>query len=353
MKKLIFLAILAVAAFSCENAPIDFDDFEKQTIYFPIQYPVRTISLGNDLVDNSLDKEHKFHIGVCIGGFYDAGNNKRNWRVEFEVAPSLVPDNYLKRDVGTLKLLPSNYYTLTPAQSVTIPKGSLNGLIQVQLTDAFFQDSLAITGRYVIPLRITGSPDTGNILRGTPSQDAPATPDVHTPSHWEVLSKDYTLFGVKYVNPYHGKWLRRGKLTVRNQAGQIVSTKVYHAQYVEQNEVVSLATTSLNAVTSSMSIDAERFNLKFDINDKGEITVGSVAGSPVAIIYGTGLYKENGDTWGGTPEEPARRDAIYLNYFYKRTSGADSFTCEVCDTLVFRDRGIVYEADRPTIVVAQ
>lgn len=358
MKKLIFLTALIVAVFSCKNAPVDFDDFDEQTLYFPIQYPVRTVSLGNDLVDNSLDREHKFHIGVCVGGYYD--ENKRDWRVDFEVAPSLVPDDYLARDEGTLKILPSNYYTLTPDRSVTIPKGSFNGLIQVQLADAFFQDPLAVTGRYVIPLRITGSPDTDKILRGQPGPDAPDPPDVHVASQWEVASKDYTLFGVKYINPYHGKWLRRGQLTVRDQAGTVDTVVYYRAQYVEQNEVVSLATLSLGAVTSTMSIGVRNtvtgitetftFNLRLDIEDNGEITVSSVAGSPVTVTYGTGYYKENGDAWGGTPEKPTPRDAIYLNYFYRRTSGPDIYICEVSDTLVFRDRGIVYEADRPTIV---
>lgn len=55
---------------------------------------------------------------------------------------------------------------------------------------------------------------------------------------------------------------------------------------------------------------------------------------------------ENGDSWGGTPENPTPRDAVYLNYFYERENGQ---RCEVLDTLVFRDRGIVFEADRPTI----
>lgn len=349
MKKLILLTILSIIVLSCENAPIEFDDFEKQTIYFPIQYPIRTISLGNDLVDNSLDKEHKFHIGVNIGGFYN--RNNRDWKVNFEVAPSLVPNDYLKRDAGTLKILPSNYYTLNPAESVTIPTGSFSGLIQVQLTDAFFQDPLAITGRYVIPLRITDSPDTEDILHGQPGSDAPDSPDVHDPSQWEVLPKDYTLFGVKYINPYHGKWLRRGILTVRDQEGEIVGTTIYHTQYIEQNEVVSLSTASLSAITSSMSIGTERLNLKFDIDDSGKIAVSSVTDSPITVTYGTGFYKENGDTWGGTPEKPTLRDAIYLNYFYNRVSGSGTFVCEVSDTLVFRDRGIVYEDVRPTIVV--
>ena len=349
--------MLAVAIFSCENKPIEFDDFDVQTIYFPIQYPVRTISLGNDLVDNSLDREHKFHIGVCVGGYYS--ENKRDWRVNFEVAPSLAPEDYLMGATGTLLELPANYYTLTPAQSVTIPKGSFNGLIQVQLSDAFFQDPLAITGRYVIPLRITNSPDTENILRGVSGPDAPEVPDVHNPTHWEVLSKDYTLFGVKYVNPYHGRWLRRGQMTIRDQSGQIVETVIYHPQDVEFGDVVSLTTTSLNAVSSTMSVTQKRsstetitetFHLRLDIDNNGRIAVSSAAGSPIAVTLGSGQYKENGDTWGGTPEKPTPRDAIYLNYFYRRTSGGNTFTCEVSDTLVFRDRGIVYEADRPTIV---
>ncbi|GAB6009920.1 DUF5627 domain-containing protein [Dysgonomonas reticulitermitis] len=350
MKKFnsIILIALSVTFFSCENAPISFDDFEKQTIYFPIQYPVRTISLGNDLVDNSIDKEHRFHIGVCVGGFYE--NNDRNWVINYEVDPSLVPDGYLMRDGAILKVLPANYYTLNPTGSVTIPKGSLNGLIKVQLTDAFFEDPLAVTGQYVIPLRITDSSNSDNILHGKLTEGVPTPSDVHDPAQWETLPMDYTLFGVKYVNPYHGKWLRRGKLTVRNQSGQIVDTKYYHGQYVEQDELVSLSTVSLKAVISSMSIDTETFNLRFEINDNGEIAVSSGADSPIELTYGTGLYKENDDTWGGTPEKPTPRDAIYLDYFYKRTAGANTFTCEVCDTLVFRDRGIAYEDKRPTIV---
>jgi len=361
MKKLIFIAGLALAALSCKNAHTSYDDYTQQTIYFPIQYPIRTLSLGNDLVDNSLDRQHKFHIGVCVGGFYD--NNNRDWRVDFAVDPSLVPTDSLLRSNGsgdTIRVLPPSYYTLNPSQEVVIPKGSFSGLIEVQLTDAFFQDPEAITGAYVIPLRITGSPDTQNILRGVPADGASTPPDVNVAAQWTTLPKDYTLFGVKYVNPYHGNWLRRGQLTVRDQTGQIVATKIYHAQYVEYNEVVSLVTASMTAVTSTMSTDTTTLNLRMDVDaigqiaitGNGQITIPSAAAGtpalPISVSYGTGQYKENGDTWGGTPENPTPRDAIYLDYFYKRPSGGATLTCEVCDTLVFRDRGIAYEDDRPT-----
>ena len=79
-------AIMALAAAgsllaSCTNESIAFDDFERQTIYMPYQYPVRTLSLGNDRIDNSLDRQHKFNMGVCVGGYYNS--NKQDWRGEF------------------------------------------------------------------------------------------------------------------------------------------------------------------------------------------------------------------------------------------------------------------------------
>ena len=81
-------AIMALAAAgsllaSCTNESIAFDDFERQTIYMPYQYPVRTLSLGNDRIDNSLDRQHKFNMGVCVGGYYNS--NKQDWRVGLEI----------------------------------------------------------------------------------------------------------------------------------------------------------------------------------------------------------------------------------------------------------------------------
>lgn len=86
-------AIMALAAAgsllaSCTNESIAFDDFERQTIYMPYQYPVRTLSLGNDRIDNSLDRQHKFNMGVCVGGYYNS--NKQDWRVDFEIDPPVL-----------------------------------------------------------------------------------------------------------------------------------------------------------------------------------------------------------------------------------------------------------------------
>ena len=54
----------------------------------------------------------------------------------------------------TIRLLPPAYYTLSSPNKLIIPAGKVNGSIEVQLTDAFFNDPLAIKLGYVIPIRI-------------------------------------------------------------------------------------------------------------------------------------------------------------------------------------------------------
>lgn len=347
MKKVIMALVATVGSLlcSCNNEPITFDDFDKQTIYMPYQYPIRTLSLGNDRIDNSLDRQHKFNIGVCVGGYYN--ENKRDWNVDFVVDPTLVPDYFYRGD-AKVEPLPEAYYTLTPSSRVVIPKGSFSGLIEVQLTDAFFEDPKALTGAYVIPLRITGSPDTENILYGEPVDGKEDSADIHVSEDWSEKPMYFTLFGVKYVNPWHGSWLRRGALIVRDQTGAVVEEEcvTYHKEFVEQDEVVAMTSTSLTTLETELSVGAERWNLELSVDEQtNRIQVVSTPSSPIEVS-GTGSYKENGDSWGGTPEQPTPRDAIYLDYYYERNDG---LRCEVLDTLVFRDRGIVFEADRPSV----
>jgi len=102
--------------------------------------------------------------------------------------------------------MPQNYYTLSSNQ-ITIPAGKVNGSIEVQLTDAFFNDPLAIKLGYVIPVRLLGSADVDTILHG---KAAVANPDPRVAGDWEITPKDFTMFAVKYVNKYHGNYLHRG-----------------------------------------------------------------------------------------------------------------------------------------------
>ncbi len=152
MKKIFSLLGILILLSSCNNQEIEFDDFEFQAIYFPYQTPVRTIMLGDEVVgDNTIDLEHAFSLGVAIGGMY------KN-EMEREVAVELVEDlalNILNSSTGdTLEILPENYYTAT-FDRITIPKGSFNGKMRVELEDAFFQDPDANKVKYVLPVRIT------------------------------------------------------------------------------------------------------------------------------------------------------------------------------------------------------
>lgn len=332
MKKILLIFLIISVISACENQDKEFPDFKNNAVYFPVQYPVRTLSLGNDVIDNSLDKELKFHIGISIGGMY---TNKKDWTVNFVVDESLCDS--LANDVTPL---PSEWYTLEPQNAVTIPSGSFSGLILVQLTEDFLFDSLSTGNHYVIPLRITSS-DADSILTGLPTR---SDPDKLVNSDWDAGAppKDFTLFMVKYANEYHGNYLKRGVDYGQDAFGNNTDTSTYHAQYVEKDEVVSLETYFRYALKTeyigSRLGDGNSFIINVDPSTLN-VTVESAEGAKYNIVgTGTGQYVPNGDSWGG--EE---RDVIYLNYKYR----VGIYNHEVFDTLVFRDRGIGYEEFNP------
>ena len=122
------LGVLSLACASCYNADRDFPDYEGgTTAYFAYQYPVRTLILGNDIYDNSLDNEHKCRIWATMGGAYGG----RNAMVDIVVDESLCNNLWFLDDGGYTSLpvtpMPSLYYTL---QSSVFPyKGDARGYV--------------------------------------------------------------------------------------------------------------------------------------------------------------------------------------------------------------------------------
>ena len=208
LKKYIYGAVLgalALTSASC-NQDHEFPDFEGgTTAYFAYQDPVRTLVLGNDIYDNSLDNAHKCQIWATMGGAYKG----RNAVADIVVDESLC-DNLWFIDAGgnpstPVLPMPKNYYSLA---SNTITYNGPRGYVEVQFTDAFFNDPKAIENTYVIPLLMTGVKGIDRILTGTPREGlSPARPDLES---WDVLAKDYVLYCVKYMNPWQGKYIRRG-----------------------------------------------------------------------------------------------------------------------------------------------
>lgn len=330
--KILYLLALSFLVFSCENSENEFDDFTEQNVYFPIQYPVRTISLLEDSrVDNSIDLQKAFSIGVSLGGLR---SNDIDRKVKIALAPELVQN----ATMGGLPvvIMPSNYYSLA-STDITIPKGSFSGTVKVQLTDAFFNDPLAVVTNYVIPLVITESNSTG-ILKGIAANNV-TNPDRRVSSDWEsgYLPKDYTMFAVKFINKYHGKYLHKGKDETLSGT-TVVSTEEYNAQYIEQNQLTDVLT---NGLTTSIvnrlgKNSGDAYKLKLAIDANGNVTISTADGG--LVVSGTGKFVTRDDStaesWGGES-----RKTLFLDYTY-----TDNNVVHRCkDTLVFRNDELKFE----------
>ena len=337
MKKILIIFTFLAILVACENQENSFDDFDYTTGYFPYQYPVRTLVLGDYIYDNTNDNNHKFLISAAMGGLY---KNKKDRVFEIAKADGLCQKVLFAKTKDTIRLMPSNYYTLSSSNKLVIPAGKVNGSIEVQLTDAFFNDPLAIKLGYVIPLKLVQSFDLDTILQGKP---AVANADPRIAAHWSIAPKDFTMFAVKYVNPYHGNYLHRGVSTVKDASNAVIEKTVYREKFLVDNPIWSLTTTSLNQVSTSNSIKSAivsgTFGMLLTFSNNGSCTVKEAPGSAFAIT-GSGKLVDDAETWGGE-----KRDAIHLTYQF--TSGTNTYSAS--DTLVIRDRGVVMEVYAPQV----
>lgn len=227
---------IAAGLTSCKNGSADFPDYEGgTTVYFAYQYPVRTIVLGDDEYDTTLDKQHKCLIKATFGGSYNGSNGS----VQVAVDPTLV-NNLTFEDGTPVKVMPEGYYQLSP--TTLSFNGTMNGTAEVQLTDAFFNDPDAIKNTYVIPLVMTGQTGFTKILTGELKEGgSPVRTDA---SQWDILPMDYVLYCVKFQNKYSGYWLTHGNTSIDNieDAGNVqiksksmntcIYTVTYYMKYV-------------------------------------------------------------------------------------------------------------------------
>lgn len=337
--KIIYLlgVMLILVTWSCENQEWEYKDFDYTACYFPYQSPVRTLILGDyDQGFNENDNNYKFEIGAVLSGVY---SNEMERQVHFKV------DETLLDHVSNVVALPTAYYQIETASPVTIPVGSTKARISVQLRDDFFNDTLSVVAikdsvNYVIPLLINevGSIDT--ILSGIPA-DGVTSPIRTNSVDWEIAPKDYTLFGIKFINEYHGHYLRRGVDDLTDAMDNVVSN-VYHAQYVEQDELISVESSGRNSVVLSNRVrrgESEspgEINFELSFDESLNCTVTDTEAS-LFSVNGTGKFVKNSEQWGGKP-----RNAIYLDYSYQDDINNESH--HVMDTLVIRDRNVVFES---------
>lgn len=342
LKKYIYgvaLGALSLTYASCYNADREFSDFEGgTTAYFAYQYPVRTLILGNDIYDNSLDNEHRCRIWATMGGAYSG----RDAVVNFVVDPSLCNNLWFVDEGGNpsyaVTPLPSTHYNLL---SDVIPyNGDSRGYVEVQFTDAFFNDPKAIENYYVIPLRMTGATGIDHILSGTPREGL--NPSRTNADGWDVLPMDYVLYCVKYMNPWQGRYIRRG---VDNITEKGVTIQVVRKDFTMMNsdlehnkenpvnakdEVCSINTKNMTQAIFPVAVNigtdpdgstrpSQHCELVLTFNGNkctitNEDTEVPSAGTGEFIEKGTAKSEYKDYRWGNMNGDPVERDILRLNY---------------------------------------
>lgn len=193
---------MVLGIFSCTNSSWSFPDFPYTTTYFPNQYPIRTLVFGDYIYDNSNDNELKFVIGAATGGVYE---QKKEITMGIQVDNALT-DNLFTNKGTPIMPMPSNWYSLSSSSEIVIPSGEYTGGITVQLTTDFTSDPNSINPYWAIPLRMT-STTADSLLMGDTDMD---NPDPRVATNWQVTPKDFTIFCVRYVNEWDGKYILRG-----------------------------------------------------------------------------------------------------------------------------------------------
>lgn len=341
MKNIVFiLMVLCLSFVSCENEEREFPNFDYSSVYFSTQFPVRTITLGEDEFDTTLDNQWKFKVYGTLGGVY---TNDKDVTIGVTVDNSLT-NNLLFAAAGVdVTPLPSNYYQLS-ADRILISKGSIVGGVEVQLTQAFFDDPKALKNTYVLPLKMTNVVNADTILSGK-SLISNANPSIL--SQWQVVPKNFTLYTVKYINPWHGIYLRRGKdiITGKNGNTALDQTKVRKTAYVETDELNNLVTETLKKVQFPLSIKDKNgsnivSNLLLTFDENGACTVNAAQSG--YTVTGSGKFVKKGakKAWGNKD-----RDVLYLEYEIDHPL----IHVSTKDTLVLRNRGVGLETFSPVL----
>ena len=330
MKKLLFIFILTFLPEMVSSQDELSNDYEVgTTVYFAYQYPVRTIVLGDDLYDTSLDHAHKYEIMATFGGSYNGSNGIVNIAVD----ESLCNNLYFEDGITPVKAMPGNYYQLSTTSLEF--NGTFYGKTEVQLTDDFFNDPEAVNKTYVIPLVMTSQTGFENILTGVYNEgcSGPRTDE----TIWEIKPKDYVLYCVKFQNKFSGLWLTNGNTDTSD---------------IEHALSVRIMSIGLNTCSYSVSYDKDGQIFTADLLlafDGNNCIISSLTDGVIA--NGVGSWGDNTEikAWGNKD-----RDGLELNYNVDFGEGNKFSTHE---KLVWQSSGVraeqflpVYDNSVPVIV---
>lgn len=242
--KLFAVGVIVTALASCKSQDIDYPDYDEQTVYFAYQTPIRTMVMGVDDLGSTADNDTKAcKIYATMGGSY----NGRNVKVDVAVDNTLCDNIYFDINcTDPILAMPSSYYQLSG--STIDYKGDVKGAIDVQLTDAFFNDPKSYEGKYVIPVVMKSQTGVDRILAGQYNLGITSGSRFDGDA-WFVAPKDYVLYAVRYISKYEGYYLPKGTVTTVYNGSS--STKTYADvawEYIQNEDVLFFDTKGLNTV---------------------------------------------------------------------------------------------------------
>jgi hypothetical protein len=160
--------------------------------------------------------------------------------------------------------------------------------------------------------------------------------DIRRSGDYDIVPKSFTLFAIKFVNPYHGIYFHRGAVSYLENG--VTKTTVYRDKYLERNQVRTLLTARQFGVLLDGIANNKGGAFKMNLDFNGEnIAITPAAGATYAVT-GTGkFFNEN----HANAEKIAglKYPTIYLEYKYN----VNNVEYSAKDTLVRRERGVKYE----------
>lgn len=227
------------------------EDYDFSGTYFGSQQPLRTIVAEGD---------RSFEIGVTVGGLrVDDGSHWVDYVIDTVLLDSLP-------EATGFTLLPDNYYTIGDASRFNITKTFLR-TVEVKLTDAFFEDPLALTTNYALPLRIVDTSLDSIMGFGMDETTAVASP--------EQENKDITIVVIKYVSPYSGTYYSKGvQYTLDAAGGTPTDTLTYSIDELLLNDEIDLTSLGVDSVETSRIGGNISGGLKLDLST-GSLVVSS------------------------------------------------------------------------------
>ncbi|WP_372756123.1 DUF1735 domain-containing protein [Mariniflexile sp.] len=302
INKIALVLIVIGAAFtSCESYEDFTGDFDKTTVYFATQKPLRTIVSYDEM---------SFKVGVSLGGKRE--NNVDEY-ADFEIDPTLLTT---VSGADAFTLLPSSYYELSDNSRMVISKGKFIGDVTVTLNrELFTNDPLAVQNTYALPLKITASsldsiggfdPD-GTVLD---------------------LPKNYTILVVKYISSYSGTYYHKGVQKEVDGSGGVINETVYDNADLIKNQTWALTTVDRNSVKTPGIGAVNNQSFVININETTNAVSIDTPSGGVTNLVGTGTV--NADR------------SISLSYSY--TLNGKNYQVE--DTLVLRqavEKDLIFE----------